>query len=547
MADQTVIPVNTKPGQSVFPPTAPQQQVGPPLPPEVQQALATPANPGMPSSSPSPLPDIINSLVNGGGSGSPTDGSRMDATGTLPPPPTNVPGLDAPPTPQIGQPLPPELSDVAGGLASEGYGKPQRKVGLLEKIGKFLPLIGAAGGFMEAAGNPMHDPVGAELFQKTLQENRNRELEAYKVQNVDVPTAQALAEYRRYINPTKQSVADTNADARIATAGIANHYKVVQGVGLFDTQTKQLIPGSQQGVMITPDIASNYQLPQEFVGRVMKISDLAAQERALSANLTTVQGAKGPALVNKGQGTGKDLGLGSPAATARQSGVVDAIDSNNNVVPMTDAQRLANGFPRAGTQLAVGKETNKVWEPALDADTRLTQMMEQATDKTGASDMALLFNHMAMTGGNVRGLRMGSYITEEHMKARGIPEELGVLYNHVLSGQVLSPQQRVNFVRLAQNVRQTRWAQAAKEAGVLGVSGNQPSPDPDLPSLPTTNSAPISMNPAPTPRPRSTGNGGGNQPTGMINVQIPGHPPGQIPANQRNAFLKDNPGAKVLN
>lgn len=504
MADPTVIPVNTKPGQPPFPLSTPQPQTGPPLPPELQQALATPANPGMPSSSPSPLPDIINSLVNGGGGGSPTDGSRLDATGTLPPPPTNVPGLDAPQSAAQVQNAPPPdpFSDIVGSVAADGAGKPQRKVGLLEKIGKFLPLIGAAGGFMEAAGNPMHDPVGAELFQKTLQENRNRELEAYKVQNVDIPTAQALAEYRRYINPTKQSVADTAAGAKIATSNISNHYKAVPGVGLYDTQTQQLIPGTQQGVIITPEMAANYQLPQEYVGRPMKMTDLAAQERALSANLTTVQGAKGPALVNKGQGTGKDLELGSPAVTARQSGVVDAIDSNNNVVPMTDAQRLANGSPRAGTQLAVGKETNKVWEPALDADTRLKQMYEQAADKTGASDMALLFNHMAMTGGNVRGLRMGSYITEEHMKARGIPEELGVLYNHAVAGQALSPQQRINFVKLAENVRQTRWAQAQREAGLLGVSNLQPATDPDLPTVQQVNSAPTLMNPSPTPRPR---------------------------------------------
>jgi hypothetical protein len=37
--------------------------------------------------------------------------------------------------------------------------------------------------------------------------------------------------------------------------------------------------------------------------------------------------------------------------------------------------------------------------------------------------------------------------------------------------------------------------------------------------------------------------GGGG---GMIKVQIPGHPPGQIPAAAREQFLRDNPGAKVI-
>ena len=35
-------------------------------------------------------------------------------------------------------------------------------------------------------------------------------------------------------------------------------------------------------------------------------------------------------------------------------------------------------------------------------------------------------------------------------------------------------------------------------------------------------------------------------PQGMISVQIPGQPPGHIPANARAKFLQDNPGAKVL-
>lgn len=46
-----------------------------------------------------------------------------------------------------------------------------------------------------------------------------------------------------------------------------------------------------------------------------------------------------------------------------------------------------------------------------------------------------------------------------------------------------------------------------------------------------------------------TGGGSGNippAPRGMINVQIPGHPPGQIPASARAKFLQENPGAQVI-
>jgi len=44
-----------------------------------------------------------------------------------------------------------------------------------------------------------------------------------------------------------------------------------------------------------------------------------------------------------------------------------------------------------------------------------------------------------------------------------------------------------------------------------------------------------------TMKPISGGGGGG-----MIRVQIPGHPPGQIPADQKDSFLKTHPDGKVL-
>jgi hypothetical protein len=39
---------------------------------------------------------------------------------------------------------------------------------------------------------------------------------------------------------------------------------------------------------------------------------------------------------------------------------------------------------------------------------------------------------------------------------------------------------------------------------------------------------------------------GGSAPAGMITVQIPGNPPGHIPASARKQFLQDNPGAQVI-
>jgi hypothetical protein len=132
--------------------------------------------------------------------------------------------------------------------------------------------------------------------------------------------------------------------------------------------------------------------------------------------------------------------------------------------------------------------------PAYDADQRLKVMLqsnEQAKQaeasggNAGSYDMVLLFNHMAMTGGNVTGMRMGEQMTAQHAQARGIPESLRVMYNKVASGSQLSQEQRDNFTRLGLEIRNAKWQQGIAKANAMGVNDvNQFASDPDLPPPP---------------------------------------------------------------
>lgn len=391
---------------------------------------------------------------------------------------------------------------------------------IISHIPQVLMAAGVLGGGMEAAGSPGHEAPNAARFQQSMEAEANRTLtskkldiekqqadtnEAYRteaakqfgLQPIQVPdpndptkTITAYVQQKDLGGVVKQGVANKG---KTDTAAINKRFASVPGVGLFDTQTRQVIPGTSQGITITPEIASDYKLPPDFIGKSMKLSDLTARDVAAARNMATVQGAKGPALVNKITKEATDLGLGNPGGAARQSGVTDVMGDDGNPTPMTDAQRLAAGKAKVGSTLAVGKEENKIYEPAVEADTRLKQMYQQATDKTGASDQALLFNHIAMTGGQVKGLRMGEYLTEEHRQARGISDQLGVMWNHLVAGESLSPSQRVNFVRLAEQVRQSKWDQANRQAALSGV-GEAPAPDADLPavkSVASPNSVPI--------------------------------------------------------
>lgn len=85
--------------------------------------------------------------------------------------------------------------------------------------------------------------------------------------------------------------------------------------GLYDTQTKDqngfptLIPNSGAGIAITPDIAKQYSIPPEYVGKNMKLTDLAALERGQAFSNAMIQTAAGPLVVPK---SGPNMGQATP-------------------------------------------------------------------------------------------------------------------------------------------------------------------------------------------------------------------------------------------
>jgi hypothetical protein len=119
----------------------------------------------------------------------------------------------------------------------------------------------------------------------------------------------------------REQAAQTGAQARVESAQIARKYVAVPNVGLFDTEKRQVVPGTQQGIVVTPDIAEQYQLPQDFIGKPMSLQNLSSLEGAGARNVSTVMGAGGPALVTKtGPNAGKttQLGLGVPSLGGSQ-------------------------------------------------------------------------------------------------------------------------------------------------------------------------------------------------------------------------------------
>lgn len=82
--------------------------------------------------------------------------------------------------------------------------------------------------------------------------------------------------------------ADQGLQGRLGAAAINHRYIPVPNVGLFDTNSRQVIPGTSQAVTVTPEIAADYGLPADFVGKPLNLSQFSSLERtAIAAAPTT--------------------------------------------------------------------------------------------------------------------------------------------------------------------------------------------------------------------------------------------------------------------
>lgn len=273
---------------------------------------------------------------------------------------------------------------------------PHKSLG--QKFMSALPYVGAAGAAMEAAGDPHGSGSGGKMLEQALQARNAAAAKHEELEKVHIPEAQAHARYYDSLNSTKIKTAQIGAEAKenVADTGAdvkreLGRYKAVPGVGLFDTTTQQVIPGTAQGVILTADMAKSYDIPQDFIGKPVKLTDLAAKERADNGNLALTQGAKGPALVNKRQGNGKDLGLGSPAqASANNAAVtVRRVDSNTGkpyLTTITRAEQLRTGEPSAQVEFAEEGPTSQTRSMSQMATTllpHLDNLEKFITDNSG--------------------------------------------------------------------------------------------------------------------------------------------------------------------
>lgn len=271
----------------------------------------------------------------------------------VPPAPNFVPGQpQSAPAPEN------PLNTLAAPPATARPQLAPHKATVGERIGKILPYIGAIGGALEAAGGPEgHAPVGAQMLRDELAAEKAGALKRAELQNVEIPKAKAYADYMSGRNETTENVAGTRANAATSVQGLKNTGAVaLQNVKDKGAYQRELL---RQGapMVVSPQMAELAEQP-ELAGKSISGATLKNFSAALRAHGAGIKdlGQEGLWVVDNTGRRLHQISVSSPSMTravaGRQAGVVDVYDENGDLVPMTDAERLQRGLPKAQTEFS---------------------------------------------------------------------------------------------------------------------------------------------------------------------------------------------------
>lgn len=139
--------------------------------------------------------------------------------------------------------------------------------------------------------------------------------------------------------------------------------------------------------------------------------------------------------------------------------------------------------PSKALQSAVQKAFTN-WQDVKSRVKIMEDLRDKATaDPTGASDMLLLGEHIALIWGYTKGTRMTRQMIEQHVAARPWDQAVQVAWQRVVGGKVLSPEQRQAFVEAAK-LRETAMQEQYEAARRGGAEAPTPPPGQPKPGDP---------------------------------------------------------------
>lgn len=145
------------------------------------------------------------------------------------------------------------------------------------------------------------------------------------------------------------------------------------------------------------------------------------------------------------------------------------------------------GRPSTAGSGKLPKSVQTNYDEAQSAD-QVAERMKQDVDMGNAgnpqADQDMLARHLSLTfGQGIKGMRINKDLIQQHMKARGLPEDFAVLAAKIQNGETLSPGQRQRMYELGLLARESAWKKyyrTAKDNGII----DEPTQSENLPQIP---------------------------------------------------------------
>ena len=124
-------------------------------------------------------------------------------------------------------------------------------------------------------------------------------------------------------------------------------------------------------------------------------------------------------------------------------------------------------------------QAEKIYQPALDSNERLTIMKQNEIDGNKGdqqADISMIANHIGMTLGMQKGARITQTVWNEAMQSDPLLRRVGARFEggEIRLGAVLTPEQRRQMVSLAEQRYKQDLQKARSMGGTIGVSGYEP-------------------------------------------------------------------------
>lgn len=449
----------------------------------------------------------------------------------------------------------PPVSPLPSGIASPPSGEGQVDPTFKEAHPKLAAFLKGALHFVQNAGPGIGAKTFGEGFQTAteqpfLREQKRLELAGMNLKNQYAPL-QAMLGVRKTqgeIGKNEAEAGKATAEAGKATAETgaiptkqaleaaqaeAANYKEDPNLGLIDLRTKQPVSSGGVAPLTTEEAQVLGKQPGDRVP--LKVKNTANE--IVQRGISVVPGANDAFLLNKGTGQKTPLGVGSPRAI---------FAPENRIIQTADPEKPGETkFMKAGQAVASGTAG------PTSASVQVPKAVEKKATSGSWADQKIAFNtaiqHAELLRDAAKALNnkdMVAFNTVKNELARQFGDSditnfdaIANAYNHevtsviskghmtdkeVSTGHATMPG-NANYATIDkvlnsyQGLMQSKMNQLQKQIDE-GIKGN-------------TGSSGASKSTA--------------SPDGMISVQIPGHPPGRIPASAKDKFLQDNPGATV--